>query len=377
MEVSQLTSSDHTVVSSNRSGNESRPRSPPKIPGAEPSHKKNNNEESVSSEKRDKTPSSNYKGVSNSERDRKYLAHAGAGTAGAAAMALADCSTPPTRAKAVARRGRRGPDGKVVGLTGDDCADENDAAATPGGGDHGTTGGCGSDRRSGQRIELSVAELGRIVENGDEGGGGKGCKERGRVKRKEEEASSKEHDERRNNGAPPRRQRPRRSPCLRDHTDPPRSNTITMTIEPVHEIEINGIKHPCPHFEYDPNNQNVEKKCALMVDGKEMFVDFHDLTTKERGRDGSRPHPILNSSVAKKLNPPIIDDTGGDDVVQINFPNGRRNTVLFARKDSKCDILKQMYEFIDCNKSNKITMICDKNMFLLMSLSSYSLPSSP
>ena len=63
------------------------------------------------------------------------------------------------------------------------------------------------------------------------------CKERGRVKRKEEEASSKEHDERRNNGAPPRR----------------------------HEIEINGIKHPCSHFEFDPNNQNVEKKFALKL----------------------------------------------------------------------------------------------------------------
>jgi len=88
-----------------------------------------------------------------------------------------------------------------------------------------------------------------------------------------------------------------------------------------------------------------------MVDGKEMFVDFHDLTKKERGRDGSRPCPILNSSVAKRLNPPIIDDTGGDDVVQIKFPNGRRNTVLFARKNSKCDILKQMYEFIDRNKN--------------------------
>jgi hypothetical protein len=141
------------------------------------------------------------------------------------------------------------PDVNVVGLTGDDCDDEN---ATPGRYDCGTMGGCGSDRCSGQSI----------------------CKERGRVKHKEEEASSKEHDERRNNGAPPQR----------------------------HEIEISGVKHPCPHFEFDPNNQNVEKKCALMVDGKKMFVDFHDLTKKERGRDGSRPRPILNSSVAKKLN---------------------------------------------------------------------------
>jgi hypothetical protein len=128
------------------------------------------------------------------------------------------------------------PDVNVVSLTGDDCDDEN-AAATPGGCDRGTMGGCGSDRCSGQSI----------------------CKERGRAKRKEEEASSKEHDERINNGAPPRRQRPRRLPCLRDRTNPPRSNTITMTIEPVHEIEINGVKHPCPHFEFDPNNQNVEK----------------------------------------------------------------------------------------------------------------------
>ena len=136
---------------------------------------------------------------------------------------------------------------KVVGLTGDDCDDENDVAARPGGCDRGTMGGCGSDRCSGQSIELSVAELGRIVENGDEesidddeGGGRMGCKERGR------EVSSKEHDERRNNGAPPRRQRQRRLPCLRDHTNPPRSNTLTMTIEPVNEIEINGVKHPCP-----------------------------------------------------------------------------------------------------------------------------------
>ena len=113
---------------------------------------------------------------------------------------------------------------KVVGLTGDDCDDENDVAARPGGCDRGTMGGCGSDRCSGQSIS----------------------KERGRVNRKEEEASSKEHDERRNNGAPPRRQRQRRLPCLRDHTNPPRSNTLTMTIEPVNEIEINGVKHPCP-----------------------------------------------------------------------------------------------------------------------------------
>jgi len=362
VEVSQLASSDQLLcLLHNSSGNESRPLSPPKMPGAGPSHKKYKNEESISSEKRDK--SSNYKIISNSEQDRKYLAHAGAGTAGAAAMALAHCSTLPSRAKAAARRGRRGPAaatpspaGKVVDLIGDDCDDENDAAATPGGVDRGTTGGCGSDRRSGQSIDPSEAESGRIVENGDEdsidddeGGDMKGIKERGRVKRKEEEASSKEHDGRRKDGAPPRMQRPRRSPCLRDHTDPPRINT-TMTIEPVHEIEINSIKHPCPHFEYDPNNQNVEEKCALRVDGKKMFVDFHDLTKKERGRDGSRPRPIINSSVAKKLNPPIIDDTGGDKV-RIKFPNGRRNTVFFARKDSKCDILKQMYEFISRNKN--------------------------
>ena len=100
---------------------------------------------------------------------------------------------------------------------------------------------------------------------------------KGRDKQKEEEASSKEQDERRNSGAPQRRQRPLLSPCL-------------------HEIEINGVKHPCPHFEFDPNNQNVEKKCALMVDGKKMFVDFHDLTKKERGRDGSRPRLILGLS---------------------------------------------------------------------------------
>ena len=68
--------------------------------------------------------------------------------------------------------------------------------------DCGTMGGCRSDRCSGQSI----------------------CKERGRVKQKEEEASSKEHEERRNHGAPPQR----------------------------HEIEINGVKHPCPHFEFDP-----------------------------------------------------------------------------------------------------------------------------
>jgi len=110
------------------------------------------------------------------------------------------------------------PDVKVVGLIGNDCDDENDSASAPGGCDRGTMGGCGSDRCSGQSIKLSVAELGRIFENGDEesiaddeGGGRMGCKERGRVKRKEEEVSSKEHDERRNNGAPPRR----------DHTNPP------------------------------------------------------------------------------------------------------------------------------------------------------------
>ena len=137
------------------------------------------------------------------------------------------------------------PDVNVVGLTGDD--DDENATATPGRYDCRTMGGCGSDRCSGQSI----------------------CKERGRVKRKEEEASSKEHDERRNNGAPPQR----------------------------HEIEINGVKHACPHFEFDPNNQNVEKKCALMVDGKKMFVDFHDLTKKDRGRDGSRPRLILGLSL--------------------------------------------------------------------------------
>jgi len=173
------------------------------MPGAGPSHEKSKNEESTSSsEKHDKTPSSDYKGISNSERDRKYQAHAGAGTAGAVAMALARCSTPPARATTAARCGRRGPAaatpspaGKVIDLTGDDRDDENDAATTPGGVDRGTTGGCGSDRRSGQSFDPSEVESGRIVENGDEndivddeGGGGKGSKEGGHVKRKYEDA---------------------------------------------------------------------------------------------------------------------------------------------------------------------------------------------
>jgi hypothetical protein len=167
--------------------------------GAGPSHEKSKNEEIISSEKHDTTPTS--KCLSNSEQDRKYQAHAGA-----AAMAPARCSTPPAKATTAARRGRRGPAaatpspaGKVIDLTGDDRDDENDASAAPGGVDRGTTGGCGSDRRSGQSFDPSGVESGRIVENGDEddivddeGGGGKGGKERGHVKRKEEEASRKE-----------------------------------------------------------------------------------------------------------------------------------------------------------------------------------------
>ena len=167
--------------------------------GAGPSHEKSKNEEIISSEKHDTTPSS--KCLSNSEQDRKYQAHAGA-----AAMAPARCSTPPAKATTAARRGRRGPvaatpspAGKVIDLTGDDRDDKNDAATTPGGVDRGTTGGCGSDRRSGQSFDPSGVESGRIVENGDkddivddEGGGVKGGKERGHVKRKEEEASRKE-----------------------------------------------------------------------------------------------------------------------------------------------------------------------------------------
>jgi hypothetical protein len=40
---------------------------------------------------------------------------------------------------------------------------------------------------------------------------------------------------------------------------PSRQNATMTTPLPVGltgdiEIEINGIKHPCPHFEFDPNN---------------------------------------------------------------------------------------------------------------------------
>jgi len=44
------------------------------MPGVGPSHKKNKNDESKSSKKHKNTPSSNYKGVSYSKPDRKYLA---------------------------------------------------------------------------------------------------------------------------------------------------------------------------------------------------------------------------------------------------------------------------------------------------------------
>jgi hypothetical protein len=74
VEVSQLTSSDHNVVSPNRSGPESRLRSPPKMPGVRPSHKNKNEESTYSEKRREKTPSSNYRGVSYSKHDRKYMA---------------------------------------------------------------------------------------------------------------------------------------------------------------------------------------------------------------------------------------------------------------------------------------------------------------
>lgn len=67
------TSSDHSVFSSNRQGNESQPRVPSKMPGVGPSHKENKSDESKSSKRHKKTPSSNYKGVSYSKQDRKYL----------------------------------------------------------------------------------------------------------------------------------------------------------------------------------------------------------------------------------------------------------------------------------------------------------------
>ena len=87
----------------------------------------------------------------------------------------------------------------------------------------------------------------------------------------------------------PSRRSPRRSTTANDVTNKGYDTTTTTEMP---EIQVNGIKHSNPHFEHDPDKQKMKQSYAPMVDRKEMFVDFHELTKKEISR-GNRPRPIL------------------------------------------------------------------------------------
>ena len=52
-------------------------------------------------------------------------------------------------------------------------------------------------------------------------------------------------------------------------------------------IQANGIKNSSPRFEHD-QDKKMKQSYSPMVDRKKMFVDFHELTKKERSRDGNR-----------------------------------------------------------------------------------------
>ena len=112
---------------------------------------------------------------------------------------------------------------------------------------------------------------------------------------------------------------------------------------------INGEKFNCRHFEFPPPKVD-DKKCVLKIDGENFDAVFHESTKK--GRKGHcRPRPVLSSSIAKKVGAQSIDNRFGD-IVRIQFPSGRQNTVFFARRDSECEYLRGLHEYITNNRQS-------------------------
>lgn len=81
----------------------------------------------------------------------------------------------------------------------------------------------------------------------------------------------------------------------------------------------------------------------MKIGQESVEAPVHDFSTISKGKQGCRPRAILTPDLITKINPPIVDASVGE-VVPITFKNGRTNTAFFATSQSKCPLLKQLYE---------------------------------
>jgi hypothetical protein len=143
------------------------------------------------------------------------------------------------------------------------------------------------------------------------------------------------------NKTAPSRRSPRRSTTANDATNK------GTTIETMPGIQANGIKHSSPRFEHDPDNKKMEQSYAPTADRKKMFVDFHELTKKERSRDGNRSRLNLKErSGGKGFKKESVDtDDNNRSVVAISNRPTVRSPVVNCEDSVKSNLSGQCYLF--------------------------------
>jgi hypothetical protein len=144
------------------------------------------------------------------------------------------------------------------------------------------------------------------------------------------------------NKTAPSRRSPRRSTTANDAI-----NKGTKAIETMPGIQANGIKNSSPRFEHDPDKKKMEQSYAPMVDRKKMFVDFHELTKKERSRDGNRSRLNLKErSGGKGFKKESVDtDDNNRNVVAISNRPTVRAPVVNCEDSVMSNLSGQCYLF--------------------------------
>jgi hypothetical protein len=108
--------------------------------------------------------------------------------------------------------------------------------------------------------------------------------------------------------------------------------------------------------EYIPNTKEIG---ILRIDDTKFDIEkyIHTNTLKSKGKEGCRPRIYPDAVFVKDLNPVIVDETTAGEVVQIQFNEHVENYVFFASRDSKCPLLREIYEIYYENRTRLMQII--------------------
>lgn len=84
----------------------------------------------------------------------------------------------------------------------------------------------------------------------------------------------------------------------------------------------------------------------FLIDGHPIPHSYHPLSLHGTRTRKCRPRVQLTEEHAQRLQLPLLDERSGE-VVEIIFPNGRVNYVLFGRRNSNCPSLRALHTHMD------------------------------